>query len=152
MRSCHYFFNLYANVQLVKHERDIVTTIIFYYTTTDFHYAKRDSHFSIQHIEVLALRSVIFITKISKFHLKCLLSFFPIHNTSVRRKARVAFHIMKLDHYVIVDDCGNYVLFHELNSCIKIKKSNNTSQRKLGPPVFHYARFIQPSNAIQHNS
>ena len=35
------FFNLEANVQLLK--RDIVTTVIYYYTTTEFHYAKRDS-------------------------------------------------------------------------------------------------------------
>ena len=35
--------DLYANVQLVKHERDIVTVVIYYYTTTEFQYAKRDS-------------------------------------------------------------------------------------------------------------
>ena len=36
----YYFFNLYANVQLVK--RDI-TAVIYYYITTEFQYAKRDS-------------------------------------------------------------------------------------------------------------
>ena len=35
------FFNLYANVQLVK--SDIVTAVIYYYITTEFQYAKRDS-------------------------------------------------------------------------------------------------------------
>ena len=34
-----FFFNLYANVQLVK--RGIVTAVIYYYITTEFHYAKR---------------------------------------------------------------------------------------------------------------
>ena len=34
-------FNRYANVQLMKH--DIVTTIIYCYITTKFHYAKQDS-------------------------------------------------------------------------------------------------------------
>jgi len=33
-----------ANVQLVK--RDIATAINYYYTTTEFHYAKRDSPLS----------------------------------------------------------------------------------------------------------
>ena len=36
-----YFLNLYENVQLAK--RDIVTAVIYYYTTTEFHYAKDDS-------------------------------------------------------------------------------------------------------------
>ena len=78
MRS-YFFLNLYAKVQPVK--RDIiVTAVIYYYITTEFYYAKRDSRFSVQHMEVLALRSVIFITKISKiskFQLKCLLRFSP---------------------------------------------------------------------------
>ena len=38
------FFNLNANVQLVK--RDIVTAVIYYYITPEFHYAKRDSRLS----------------------------------------------------------------------------------------------------------
>ena len=70
----------------MKH--DIVTAVIYYYTTTEFHYAKRDPRLSAcMEIEVLALRSVIFIRKISKvlkFQLKCLLTFFPILNTSIR--------------------------------------------------------------------
>ena len=37
----YYFFNLYANVQLVK--LDIVTAVIYYYITTEFQYAKRES-------------------------------------------------------------------------------------------------------------
>ena len=32
------------------------------------------------------------------------------------------FHVMKLGCYVTVDDGGNYVMFHELNVRIKIKK------------------------------
>ena len=39
----YYFLNCYVNVQLAKH--DIVTTVIYYYITTKFHYAKRDSCF-----------------------------------------------------------------------------------------------------------
>ena len=38
------FFILYANIQLVKH--DIVITVIYYYTVTEFHYAKRDLPFN----------------------------------------------------------------------------------------------------------
>ena len=41
VRSYYYCFNLYANVQRVK--RDIFTADIYYYTTTQFDYAKRDS-------------------------------------------------------------------------------------------------------------
>ena len=37
-------FNLYANIQLMK--RDLVTAVIYYYITTEFHYAKRDSRLS----------------------------------------------------------------------------------------------------------
>ena len=51
----YYYFSLYPNVQLVKH--DIVTTVIYYYITTEFHHAKPTLH--IQHMEVLELRSVI---------------------------------------------------------------------------------------------
>ena len=36
--------------------------------------------------------------------------------------ARVTFRIMKLGHYVKVDDRGKYVTYHDLNICIKIKK------------------------------
>ena len=32
---------------------------------------------------------------------------------------------MKLDRYVTVDHGGNYVMFHELNACIKIKEIIN---------------------------
>ena len=35
------FFNLDANIQRVK--QDIVTAVFYYYITTKFHYAKRDS-------------------------------------------------------------------------------------------------------------
>ena len=35
---------------------------------------------------------------------------------------RVTFSVMKFGCYVIVDDGGNYVMFHELNVRIKIKK------------------------------
>ena len=54
----HYFLNLYENVQLGK--RDIVTVVIYYYIAIEFHYEKDD------------------------FRLKCLLTFFPTHNTSIR--------------------------------------------------------------------
>ena len=40
----YYCFYLYANVKLVK--RDIVTTVIYCYITTDFYYVKRDSRLS----------------------------------------------------------------------------------------------------------
>ena len=43
---------------------------------------------------------------------------------------------MKLGRYVIADDGGNYVTFHDLNVSIKIKKNNYPSQRELGLPVF----------------
>ena len=46
-------------------------------------------------------------------------AFFPIHNTSTRRKARVTFRVMQLGRYVIVDDGSNYVTYHELNVRIK---------------------------------
>ena len=36
-----FFFNLSANVQLVK--LGIVTAVIYYYITSEFHYAKHDS-------------------------------------------------------------------------------------------------------------
>ena len=40
-----YFLELHnANDQVVK--RDKVTAVIYYYTTTEFHYAKRDSPLS----------------------------------------------------------------------------------------------------------
>ena len=35
---------------------------------------------------------------------------------------RVMSDVMKLGHYVIVDNSSNYVTFHELNVCIKVKK------------------------------
>ena len=43
LRFCYCFY-LFANVQFVK--RDIVTTVIYCYITTDFHCAKRDSRLS----------------------------------------------------------------------------------------------------------
>ena len=39
----YYFFNLYVNVQLVKRDIHVITAIIYYYITTEFHYAKRGS-------------------------------------------------------------------------------------------------------------
>ena len=64
----YYFLNLYENVQLAK--RDIVTAVIYYYVTIEFHYEKDDSRLLAYGGEVLELRSVIFVTfvtKISKF-------------------------------------------------------------------------------------
>ena len=52
--TSYYSLNLYANVQLVKHE-------------PEFHCAKRDSCLSIQHMEVSASRTVHFIAKIANF-------------------------------------------------------------------------------------
>ena len=98
-----FFFNLFVNAKLGKH--DIVTAVIFYYTTTSF--ITRNVTLAFQHLKVLALRSVIFLTKISKFWLKCLLLFFSIHNTSILWKVRVMFHLMKLGRYVIVNDGAN---------------------------------------------
>ena len=72
-------WNMNMNMAQLSYRRHLL-----HYTTTEFQYAKRDTRLWIQHIEVLALRSVIFITKISKFLLKCLLTFFSIHNTSIR--------------------------------------------------------------------
>ena len=37
-------------------------------------------------------------------------------------KARVTLRVMKLGCYARVDDCGNYVTFHKVNSRVKIKK------------------------------
>ena len=50
-------------------------------------------------------------------------------------------HIL-LGRYVIKDDGGNYVTFHEL-ICIKTKKNNKSSQREPRPSVFQCDRFIQ---------
>ena len=52
------------------------------------------------------------------------------------------FHVMKLGHYVIVDDGGNHVTFPKLNILIKIKKII-TPHNELEPPVFQCDRFIQ---------
>ena len=57
--------------------------------------------------------------------LKYLLMFFP--RQTLCWKLRVTFCIMKLRRYVTLDDCGNYVTFHELNVRIKINKNKNSS-------------------------
>ena len=44
------YFITRDDVPFVKHEHDIVTAVIYCYTTTEFHYAKRDSRLSIQHM------------------------------------------------------------------------------------------------------
>ena len=69
------------------------------------------------------------ISKVSEFRLKCLYTFFPILNTSIRR---VTFRVLKLGRYVIVNDGGNYVTFHELNVRIMIKKIINPHNESLG--------------------
>ena len=46
VRSNYFLFNLYANVQSMPMKRDMVTAVIYYYTTTEFHHAKRDSRLS----------------------------------------------------------------------------------------------------------
>ena len=79
------FLNLYANVQLVKHERDIVSAVIYCYIPTEFHYAKRDSPLSA--FEAVGIEVSCFYCKnikISQLRLKYQLTFFPIHNTSIR--------------------------------------------------------------------
>ena len=40
---------------------------------------------------------------------------------------------MKFGRYVIIDDGGNYVTFHELNVRIKIKKNNKKSAVTTAP-------------------
>ena len=42
------------------------------------------------------------------------------------------FRVLKLSRYVIVDDGGNFVTFHELNVRIKIKKIKNPHNESLG--------------------
>ena len=76
----YYFLYLYKNVQLAK--RDIVTAVIYYYITTKFHYVKDDSRLLVVGTEVSYFCYICY--KISKFRLKYLLTFFPIHNTSIR--------------------------------------------------------------------
>ena len=79
----YYFLYLYKNVQLAK--RDIVTAVIYYYITTEFHYAKDDSRllaYGGVGTEVSYFCYICY--KISKFRLKCLLTSFPIHKTSIR--------------------------------------------------------------------
>ena len=103
-------------------------------------------------MEVLALRSVISIRKkyqCIKISLKMSISIFPIHNTSIRR---VMFRVMKLGRYVIVDDGGKYVMFHELNIHIKITKNNKSSQRELRPSVFQCDKFVQICLLLAHPS
>ena len=78
----YYFFNLLCE----RSARE---------TWTELHYAKRDFHLSIQHMEVSASRSVHFIAKISKFRLKCLVTFFPIHNTSLPWKSYPDSHVSR---------------------------------------------------------
>ena len=66
-------------------ERDIVTAIIYFYITTKFHYAKDNSRllaYGGVGTEVSYFCYICY--KILKFRLKCLLTFFPIHNTSIR--------------------------------------------------------------------
>ena len=117
-------------------KRDIVTAVIYRPCTITQRprYIRRNMTLAFQHtsMEVLALRSVIFIrkiSKVSKFRLKCLLTFFPMLNTSIRR---VTFRVMKLGRYVIVDVGGNYVTFHKLSVCLEIKKIINPSNESLG--------------------
>ena len=80
--------------------------------------------------------------KLSKFRLKCLLTFFPrqalcnIKNTSTCWKMRVMFCVTKRDRYVTLDDGSNYVTFHELSS----------SQRELGLPVPHIVLRLKQVN------
>ena len=58
-----------------------------------------------------------FVTKISQFRPKCLLTFFLIHNTST-------FRVMNLGRYVTVDDCGNYVTFSQA-----VRSDKDSAQR-----------------------
>ena len=53
------FFSV-TNIGIVR----IATAVIYCYITTEFHYAKRNSRLSFQHMDVLELRSVIFVKKI----------------------------------------------------------------------------------------
>ena len=135
----YYFLNLYKNVQLAK--RDIVTAVIYYCITTEFHYAKDDSR-------LLAYRGVgtevsyfcYICYKISKFRLKCLLTFFPLHNTSIRW---ATFRVMKIGRYVIADDGGNCTTFSQAVARIKIFKKIITPHNEFEPPVFQCDTFVQ---------
>ena len=73
-----------------------------------------------------ALRSVISITKIPKFRLKCLLTFFPIQ-TFVNSNIALPYAKRPESRYVTVDYDGNYVTFHELNVRITIKEKTINS-------------------------
>ena len=59
------YFITRDDVPLVKHERDIVTAVIYCYTTTEFHYAKRDSRLSIQH---MLLKYLVLLLKIGAIY------------------------------------------------------------------------------------
>ena len=72
MRS-YYFFNLYPNVQLVK--RDVVTAV-------NDRVSLRETRLSPFSIWRCWNRGQLFwLQKYQKFRLKCLFTFFPIHNT-----------------------------------------------------------------------
>ena len=63
-------------------------------------------------------------------------------NTSV---PWATFRVMKLGHYVIVDDGGNYVTFHKLNIHIKIKKiitPHNDSLSHLCSSAIGSSKFV----------
>ena len=92
-------------------KRHIVTAVIYYYIMIEFHYAKDDSRllaYGGVGTEVSYFCSICY--KNIKILAECLLTFFPIHNTSI---CRATFCVMKLGRYVIVDDGGNYVTFSQ---------------------------------------
>ena len=89
-----YFFFIF-----MRTSRDIVTAVVYCYTTTEFHYK--------------ALRYVVFIAKISKFRLKFLLTFFPIQTFVNSNCCNItppnAKRPESRGRYVTVYDGGNYV-------------------------------------------
>ena len=79
----YYFLNLYENVQLAK--RDIVTAVIYYYITIEFHYEKDDSHLLAYGGVGTEVSYFCYIChKNIKISAKMSINVFPVHNTSIR--------------------------------------------------------------------
>ena len=107
---------------------DIVTAVIYYYITTEFHYAKDDSRL-LAHRGVGTEVSYVCYKNIT-ISAKMSIRFFPIHNTSM-------FCVIKLRCYVIVDDCGNYVTFSQA-----VRSDKDSAQRALCSSVIGSTKFV----------
>ena len=77
------------------------------------------------------MRSVIFIRKISKYQVSAKMSISVFPHTKYRHMLS---HISRIEigRYGIVDDGGNYAMFHELNIRIKIKNKIIPHNASLG--------------------